>query len=219
MLCIHLSTHERVVLHLRCAPVSRQENTNTPRKNWVKRKLASFFFFSCIFKGTKSAHGDHKPREFSTVADYTDYAGCLKSAMGDAVLHYLLQMWYIQVNKQLSNCQFLGIFLLKYHENCRLGDRETLHFMYMGKKRELTGILLYFYSIVFFEFTSELWRLSSSRANATISAGTLQQIFKAKIKVYCCRLIELYCRNAAKYKWKSTNYTKSGWFGSGGIKG
>lgn len=214
MLCIHLSTHERVVLHLRCAPVSRQENTNTPRKNWVKRKLASFFFFSCIFKGTKSAHGEHKPREFSTVADYTDYAGCLKSAMGDAVLHYLLQMWYIQVNKQLSNCQFLGIFLLKYHENCRLGDRETLHFLYMGKKRINWYFTLFLlYRVLWIHIRAPLC------ANATISAGTLQQIFKAKIKVYCCRLIELYCRNAAKYKWKSTNYTKSGWFGSGGIKG
>lgn len=55
MVCTHLHTHERVVLHLRCvqarcrcAPVSRQENTNTQRKNWVKRKLPSFFLFSSM---------------------------------------------------------------------------------------------------------------------------------------------------------------------------
>lgn len=186
MPCIHLCTQERVVPHLRCvqarcrcAPVSRQENTNTPRKNWVKRKLASFFlfFFSCIFRGTKSAHGEHDPREFSTVADYTDYVGCSKSAVGDAVLRYLQQIRCIQVNKQLPNCQFWGMFQLKYHENCWLDDRETPH-----------RIDWYFaLSIVFFEFTAELhclvvllWRLSSSRVDATISAGTLQQKFKAK---------------------------------------
>lgn len=81
-------------------------------------------------------------------------------------------------------------------------------------------------SIVFSEFTAALlcvvlplWHLCSSRADATISAHTPQRKFKAKVKAHCCRLIELYCRNAAKSKWRSKTETRSSWLGIGGIKG
>lgn len=108
----------------------------TRRKNWVKRKLASCFFFSsCILRGTTSAHGEREPREFSTVADDADYAGCFKSAVGDAVLHYLQQIPCNPGKQTTAKLPFvlcLGIFQLKYHENCWLGDREAPNFLYIG---------------------------------------------------------------------------------------
>lgn len=73
-----------------CLEAGEYKHTEKKLGQKETAKLFSFFFFPpCIFRGTKSAHGENEPREFSTVADYTDFACCLKSAVGDAVLLYL----------------------------------------------------------------------------------------------------------------------------------